>query len=45
MKRKDFLISQKCIKFDAKLVDIVVDNFDEFLAVRAKYTDHVAPKH
>ncbi len=44
-KIKDFLISQKDIKFQAKLVDIIIDDFDEFLEVRAQYPDNIDPEH
>ena len=36
---KDFIICEKNKKFDAALIDIIVDNFDEFTAIRAKYPD------
>ncbi len=37
---KDFIISEKNKKFDAALVDIIIDNFDEFTAIRAKFPDN-----
>ncbi len=37
-----FLISEKGKKFEAKLVDIVIDNFDEFLQIREQFPDEVA---
>ncbi|MGL1957503.1 MAG: DUF3369 domain-containing protein [Colwellia sp.] len=37
---KAYLIEQKSKKFEPKLVDIIVDNFDEFLAIRAEFPDH-----
>jgi len=36
---KKFILSEKGKKFEAKLVDIIVDNFDEFLRVRIEYPD------
>jgi len=44
-KIKDFLISQKGIKFQDKLVDIIVDDFDTFLAIRVQYPDSIDPEH
>jgi len=44
-KIKEFLLSQRGIKFEAKLVNIIVDDFDEFLEVRAEYPDYVDPEH
>lgn len=38
-KIKEFLIAEKNKKFDAVLIDIVIDNFDEFTAIRAKFPD------
>jgi len=38
-KIKAFLIAEKGKKFESRLVDVVVDNFDEFLAVRAEHPD------
>jgi response regulator RpfG family c-di-GMP phosphodiesterase len=40
-KIKEFLLSQRGIKFEPKLVNIIIDNFDEFLEVRANYPDYV----
>jgi len=39
-KIKTFIIAEKNKKFDAALVDIMVDDFDEFLAIRAQYPDN-----
>lgn len=39
-KIKEFLIIEKNKKFDAALIDIVIDNFDEFTAIRAKFPDN-----
>lgn len=36
---KNFLLSEKNKKFEAKLVDIIIDNFDEFLQVRIEFPD------
>lgn len=36
---KEFLLSERGKKFETKLVDIIVDNFDEFLQVRIEYPD------
>ncbi len=36
---KAYLISEKEKKFEARLVDIVVNNFDEFLAIREQFPD------
>jgi response regulator RpfG family c-di-GMP phosphodiesterase len=36
---KDFIISEKNKKFDAALIDIVIDNFDEFTSIRAQFPD------
>jgi len=44
-KIKEFLLSQRAIKFEAELVNIIVDNFDEFLEVRAQYPDHNDSNH
>jgi len=44
-KVKDFLISERNKKFDATLVDIVIDNFDEFQQVREQYPDNVSSSH
>ncbi len=44
-KIKDFLISQKGIKFQDKLVDIIVDDFDTFLEVRVQYPDSIDTEH
>ncbi len=38
-KIKTFLIAEKDKKFEARLVDVIIDNFDEFLAIRLKYPD------
>ena len=38
-KIKDFLIAEKSKKFDPKLVDIIIDDFDDFTAVRAQFPD------
>jgi len=37
---KDFLISQKHIKFEPRLIDIVINNFEEFSAIRAQFPDN-----
>jgi len=37
---KTFIFSEKNKKFDADLVDIMVNNFDEFIAIRAQYPDN-----
>jgi len=34
-----FLIDEKNKKFEARLVDVIVDNYDEFLAIRTKHPD------
>jgi len=39
-KIKDFIILEKNKKFDAALVDIIVDNFDEFTSIRAQFPDN-----
>lgn len=39
-KIKEFIISEKNKKFDAALIDIVIDNFDEFAAIRAQFPDN-----
>jgi len=36
---KDFIISERDKKFDAALIDIIIDNFDEFTAIRAQFPD------
>ena len=36
---KDFMIVEKNKKFDAALIDIVIDNFDEFTSIRAQFPD------
>ncbi len=36
---KKFLLSERGKKFEAKLVNLIVDNFDEFLKVRMEYPD------
>jgi len=36
---KNFIIAEKGKKFDAALIDIIVNNFDEFTAIRAKFPD------
>ena len=38
-KIKAYLIAEKSKKFEAKLVDVILDNFDEFLAIRAAHPD------
>ncbi|MBL4940216.1 MAG: DUF3369 domain-containing protein [Colwellia sp.] len=38
-KIKEFMIAEKNKKFDAALIDIVIENFDEFIAVRAQFPD------
>ncbi len=42
---KDFLLSEKDKKFEAKMVNLIVDNFDEFLAIRVQYPDYIEPDH
>jgi len=37
---KDFIIAEKNKKFDETLVNIIVDNFDEFIAIRTQYPDN-----
>lgn len=37
---KGYLLEQKGVKFDPKLVDIVIDNFDELAEVRQQYPDN-----
>ena len=44
-KIKEFLLSERDKKFEPKLVNLIVDNFDEFLQVRAEYPDHVNWDH
>ena len=44
-KIKDFLLSEIDKKFEAKMVHLIIDNFDEFLAIRAKYPDYIEPEH
>ena len=44
-KIKEFLISQIDIKFEARLVNIVIDNFGEFLQVRKDYPDNTEVAH
>lgn len=39
-KVKEFLISEKNKKFDAALVDIIIDNYDEFTEIRARFPDN-----
>lgn len=36
---KSFLLSQINIKFEPELIHIIIDNYDEFAAVREKYPD------
>ena len=36
---KDFLIAQKNIKFEAKLIDLVIENYAEFAEIREQYPD------
>jgi response regulator RpfG family c-di-GMP phosphodiesterase len=36
---KDFLIAEKNKKFEAKLVDIIVDNYESFADIRVQYPD------
>ena len=36
---KSFIIAEKNKKFDAALVDIIIDNFDEFTEIRAQFPD------
>lgn len=36
---KDFLIAEKHKKFEARLVDIIVDNYDIFADIRVQYPD------
>jgi len=36
---KKFLLSERDKKFEGKLVNIIIDNFDEFLQVRMQYPD------
>lgn len=38
-KIKSFILEQSGVKFEPKLVDILVDNYDEFLTVRAEFPD------
>ncbi len=37
---KAFIVEQSGIKFEPRLVDILLDNFDEFLAIRDMLPDH-----
>jgi response regulator RpfG family c-di-GMP phosphodiesterase len=37
---KNFLIAEKNKKFDATLVDVIVDNFDTFADIRVQYPDN-----
>jgi len=39
-KIKAYILSEKNKKFDEALVNIMVDNFDEFVAIRARYPDN-----
>ncbi|HCM47341.1 MAG TPA: phosphodiesterase [Colwellia sp.] len=41
---KEFLLSQIDKKFEAKLVHIIIDNYDEFLDVRVQYPDLIEPE-
>lgn len=36
---KAYLIEQKGLKFDAKLIDVFIDNFDEFIQIREQNPD------
>ncbi len=36
---RDFLIEQKGIKFEARIVDIFIDSYDEFLQIRSDHPD------
>lgn len=36
---KAFLIAEKGKKFESRLVDVLIDDFDEFLAIRIKHPD------
>ena len=38
-KIKEFILSEKNKKFDATLVDIIIDNFDEFWSIRNRLSD------
>lgn len=38
-KIKEFIFSQKNIKFESLIVDILLDNFDEFIQIRTKNPD------
>ena len=38
---REFMIAEKNKKFDETLVNIVVDNFEEFIAIREQYPDNV----
>mgnify|MGYP006093951111 CR=1 FL=1 len=42
---KEFLLSQIDKKFEAKLVHIIVDNYDKFLEVRVQYPDLIEPEN
>ena len=44
-KIKEFLLAERDKKFEAKLVNIIVDDFDEFLQVRIDYPDYADPEH
>ena len=39
-KIKDFILSEKNKKFEGVLVDVIIDNFDEFIAIRAQFPDN-----
>ena len=39
-KIKDFIMSEKNKKFDAALVDLIIENFDEFNALRARFSNN-----
>jgi len=39
-KIKEFMIAEKNKKFDASMVDIVIDNFDAFTAIRKQFPDN-----
>ena len=38
---RTFINAERNKKFDEKLVDIMIDNFDEFIAIRTQYPDNV----
>lgn len=38
---KQYLLAEKNKKFDSKLVELFIDDFDEFVQVRVKYPDNV----